>query len=172
MLEKTSGKIIAIAVVFIAAGLAFYLVYMQQQAQPVEQEPELDLGEIPTVEEGVGSGALAPNAGTCPNQATQYDKDLCWLWQATDERNADLCDNIQARVVISNCVDGIARTLADTEICGRKFPNDDYLRYHCIIQVARENLDYSLCDQMPPGYKTMCVTNLEMEEGIWSPPTE
>jgi len=165
MLEKTSDKIIAIAVVFIAAGLAFYLVYMQQQSQPIEQEPELDLGDIPTVEEGVGSGALAPNAGTCPNQATQYDKDLCWLWQAADEKDFVLCDNIQEKPLRINCIEGIARDTVNDKICGQKFSDNEILLYDCITQVARENLDYSLCDKMPEFYKEKCTDILRLEEG-------
>jgi len=165
-------KIAIALIVFVAIGLAFFFLYGQQQSQPIEEDFEPDFGPVPGVV--VEPGNLAPTAGNCPNQATQEDKDLCWMWQAGEEKNVRLCDNIVGEIgaggvkVESNkviCIEAVAIELLDEGICKQEFTNNNDRLYHCITVVAANKLDYSLCDNMPAVYKERCLKELEEEEG-------
>lgn len=165
-------KILTGLIVFVAIGLVFFFLYGQQQSQPIEEEFEPDLGPIPGVV--VEPGNLAPTAGNCPNQPTQEDRDLCWMWQAGEEKNVRLCDNIVGETGAGGvkvdskkiiCIEAVAIELADEGICRQEFANNNDRLYHCIAVVAANKLDYSLCESMPAVYKERCVKELEEEEG-------
>jgi len=163
-LQKT---IIGAAIAFIAIGIILFVLYQEQEALPLEEDYEPDLGPIPGVELGTGSGHEAPVIGNCPNLETQYDKDLCWSFQAGHEKDAELCNNIEgtSRKVI--CINAVARELLDTEICAQGFPENQDRFYACLTQIARDALDYAACDSMPSPYKEKCVRAVEDEEGIF-----
>jgi hypothetical protein len=168
-------KIVIALIVFIAIGLAFFFLYGQQQSQPVEGDFEPDLGPVPGVV--VEPGNLAPTSGNCASQATQEDKDLCWSWQAGDEKNVRLCDNIkgepgaggtinESKKVI--CIEAVAIELLDEGICKQELNENNDWMYDCITVVAREKMDDGLCNAMPSPYKEKCITALQ-EEGSGTP---
>ncbi len=158
------------AIVFIAIVVLSFYLYQQQLSQPVEEEFEPDFGAIATVEEGTGTpGIEAPTYGNCPNIESQYDRDLCWSWQAGEEKNVRLCDNIQGESRKVICIEVVAIELLDTQICSQEFPDNKDRLYSCITGIAREELDYSLCEAMPPPYKGRCLYALEEEERLYPP---
>jgi len=157
-------------IVLIVIGVVLLLLYQQQQSQPLEQEYEPDLGPIPGVYvEPSPDSATGFTYGNCPNLATQSDRDLCWSFQAGEDKDVELCNNISeiARKVI--CVEAVARELVDTRICEDAFPDNQDRLYHCITEIARDKLDYSLCDNMPQPYKDRCIRVCEEEEGLYLP---
>ncbi|MCX6798537.1 MAG: hypothetical protein NTW59_00355 [Candidatus Diapherotrites archaeon] len=165
MLEKTGDKIIALVIVFAITGIAFYLLYTQQQAQPMEEEPVIDLGDTPFAEEGAYASDTAPIAGTCNQQPTQLDHDLCWLYQAADEGNVDLCSNIDDNSTKITCIAGIAVDTTNKNICGRLNYNEA-LFYWCITGIAKDMGEYSYCETMPDFYKRKCVLQVDQELGV------
>ena len=157
--------IFGVVIAFIVIGIVSFALYQQQQSQPIEEEYEPDFGFSPTVEEGMAStGSGDEPWGDCSSLSTQGSRDLCWSFLAGDEQNVRLCDNIVevSRKVI--CIEAVAIVLLDESICEQEWPDNLDRRYRCVRNVARENLDYSLCDSMPQIYKDKCIVALEAED--------
>lgn len=168
MLEKASERAVLVLVIFIAAGAAVFLLYAQQQSQPIEEEPDLDLGDMPTVEEGVGTvdAEHAPVIGNCPNVQGQQSRDLCWMMQGLEEEDLDACRQVEDNSRRIVCIRGIARARLDSGVCEQEFSGNETQKYICISEVAREKLDYGMCNEMPQPFDERCVWMLQFAEGI------
>ncbi len=163
--------VLGAAVAFVVAGLAFFYLYQEQESQPLEVEFEPDLGGIPTVVV-TDSGNPVPSPGNCDNLPSQYEKNLCWGFQAGLEQNVRLCDNIVPETRPNNtvdesdkvvCIEAVARELLDPSICEQEFIGNTDRRYHCLTQIARDEGEYDLCNRMPQPYKDKCIRAVDDE---------
>ncbi|MBN2067304.1 MAG: hypothetical protein JW744_02455 [Candidatus Diapherotrites archaeon] len=152
MLQKIA---VAAVVAFVLLGAVIFYLNQQQASQPVEDEFEPDFGETPGIVVSLGNPAPVP--GNCPNLESSYDRDLCWSFQAGEEKNVRLCDNIVGEARNAICIEEVARQLFDKSICEQEFPSNVDRKYHCITQLAREQAEYTLCNQMPSPYKEKCA---------------
>jgi len=160
--------IIGAILAFIVFSAIVFVLYQQQEAEPVqangldeiyEHSQSFDEEDLVPVEQG-------SILSECGSQETQYKRDLCWLFEATEEVNGEKCLNIEERPVRIDCV----RTVAvDTEgenqeklaVCNQYFSDDEPQRFMCHSTIAKEFLDYSICDAMPiqpNNYKEHCVS--------------
>jgi hypothetical protein len=99
------GAIVAVVVV---SGIVF-LLYEQQESQPLEQEYESSFGDTPFDEEETIPIELGGVLDECGSQGSGYLRDLCWLFLAGEELDAGKCLNIVERPVRIDCIRGIAR---------------------------------------------------------------
>jgi len=197
MEQKTAiGVLIAIIVV---CGIIFVL-YQQQESQPLEEEYEPDFGPVPGVEIDYAAPVPGSILDECGTQETQYKRDLCWRFEAYDEMNAEKCLNIEENSDRVICIRAIARDFQSepvlekeavcdsyfTEssakafscyeallpeirseklaICNQYFKDGEMQLYRCHAEVARELLDYSVCDAIPKqAYKDNCYFIIDFE---------
>lgn len=101
---------------FIIFSAIVLVLYQQQESQPVEEGYEPDLGELPFIDESelqpVEPGSVL---GTCGTQATQYDRDFCWFFEAVEEFDAEKCLNVEERPRRIDCIRAIARDFESEE---------------------------------------------------------
>jgi hypothetical protein len=202
---KTKIVLGAILAFVIFSAIVFVL-YQQQEAQPLEEEYEPNLGELPFIDEAdlkpVGAGSVLADCGT---QATQYDKDFCWFFEAVEEFDADKCLNVEERPRRIDCIRAIARDFESEQtqqgfedcnasfyqdimgyldcvdrlvprmgdeklaICDKHFSDDETQRYRCHAEIARELMDYSICEAIPPSkknYRDNCFWIVDLENPL------
>jgi hypothetical protein len=202
------GAIVGLVVI---SGIVF-LLYQQQESQPLEQEYEPSFGDTPFDEEELKPIESGGVLDECGSQGTQYLRDLCWLFLAGDELDASKCLNIVERSARIDCIRGVAKafeseattkeleacaqllapaqddedlaadnlgrfydcldaiepTLKEDKlaICNRYLADDEPQLYMCHSEIARELLDYSICDAMPTSpnnYMEHCIWILDSE---------
>ena len=190
------GAVIAVIIVF---GLVFVL-YQQQESMPKEEDFELDLGPVPTVE--VENTPVEPGSilNDCGTQENSYLADECWLFEAYSELDAEKCLNIGERPRRIDCIRAIARDFESEDlresiglcdsyfgesaekalscfenilpkmrseklaICNKFFADDEPQKFRCHAEVARELLDYSICDDMQKqNYRDNCYFIVDFE---------
>ncbi|MFA4855717.1 MAG: hypothetical protein WC634_03975 [archaeon] len=99
-----AGAIIAL----IAIAAIVFVLYQQQEAQPLEQDYEPTYDNL-----GYDEQALVPleensPLDECGTQTTSYMRDLCWLFKAGEEFDASKCLNIESRPTRIDCIRSIA----------------------------------------------------------------
>jgi hypothetical protein len=104
-------RIIAVAIIaLIAIAAIVFVLYQQQEAQPLEQDYAPDYNNL-----GYDTQDLVPLEENsildeCGTQTTSYMRDLCWLFEAGDEFDASKCLNIESRPAKIDCIREIAAT--------------------------------------------------------------
>ncbi len=189
---------------FIVFSAIVFALYQQQEAQPIEEEYEPDLGELPFIDEAnldpVEPGSVL---GKCGTQATAFDRDFCWFFEALDEADPDKCLEVEERPRRIDCIRAIARDFESEQtqqgfedcnasyyedifgyldcidglvpkmgkeklaICNEYFENDETQRYRCHAEVARELLDYSICEAIEKkNYRDNCIWIVDLENPL------
>lgn len=164
---------VGIILAFIVFSAVVFVLYQQQEAQP---PPEDNLDEIFKSSQSFVEEDLVPvERGSilleCGTQESEGKRDLCWLFEATAEVNAAKCMNIVERPARIDCL----RTVAvDTEgsiveklgVCDQYLSDDEPQRFMCHSTVAKEFLEYSICEAMPEqpnNYKAHCISIVDGE---------
>ncbi len=162
-----------IVLAFIAISAIVFVLYQQQESQPLVQDYEPDFDQLAFVEEDLVPVEPGSILLQCGLQETQYKRDLCWLFEATAEVNAEKCTNIAERPVRIDCIRTVAvdtggETAEKLAVCNAYLSDDEPQLYMCHSTVARDLLDYSICEAMPEkpnDYKAHCIWIVDSETG-------
>lgn len=159
--------LIGIALGFILISAIIFVLYQQQESvvpnDDFGPEDEFEIYDD-TYYAPVEQGSILDECGT---QETQYKRDLCWRFEAFDTMNPALCLNIGEYSDRIICIRAIAR---DTEgkgamlsVCDQYIKDDEAQRYRCHSEVAKELIDYGICDAMPEAYREICLRLVDAE---------
>jgi len=161
-------RIFAVVLAFIVFSTIVFVLYQQQESLV----PDGDFGPASEDEiydeeyySPVVQGSILAECGT---QETQYKRDMCWKFDAFDAMDPGFCLNIENYADRVICVRTIARGTQGGKgemlaVCNDYLSDDDFQRYRCQAEVAKELLDYSICDAMPFDYKAICVSLVDAE---------
>lgn len=99
---------IGIALAFVAFSAIAFVLYQQQQNQPLEQDYKKEFSDIDFTE-----GELSPVSEDsilhgCGALQTLAEKDLCLALESTSEQNADKCTLISERPARIDCIRAVA----------------------------------------------------------------
>ena len=170
MLQRIAiGAIVA----FIAVSAIVFVLYQQQESQPLVQDHDPVLLDFPVDEQ-----PIAPEQGSillqCGTQETQYKRDLCWMFEASDGLDASKCLKIVERPVRIDCIRVVAKLFESPETsqqiaaCEESFSEEIPSLFKCLEvlepQIRAEKLsvcDSFLSDDVPQLY--MCRSEVAKE---------
>ena len=151
------GKTIAIGAVlaFVAFSAIVFVLYQQQQSQPLEQDYEKEFSDLGFVEEELTPVAGGSILQGCGALQTQAEKDICLALEAGNEQNAEKCLLISEKPAQIDCIRAVAvdfesdSTKEEMALCD-EIPVEDYAAYlDCanplLPQMTQEKL--SVCNK-------------------------
>jgi len=197
----------AVLILIVAAG-AIFVLYQQQEDQPQVQDYPYEFEDLPPDE----TDYVTPEPGSilqgCGSQETQYGKDMCWLFEASEELNAEKCKNIAEEPTKIDCIRGVAidymsnssrskalqceesysdnltqlfhcldsmlpvLTVEKLGICNQFLLGNETQLYLCKTGVAKELVDYTICETMPTNFKENCIHQVSTEDLILGKPSD
>lgn len=161
-------KIFGAVLAFIIVSLIVFVLYQQQEALvpdsdfgPVSEDEIYDEDYYAPVEQG-------SVLDECGSQETRYKRDLCWRFDAFEAMDPELCLNIEANADKIICIRTVAIDVGGGKrdmlaVCDKYIVGNEFQRYRCHSEVAKELIDYSICDAMPLEYKGICVALVDSE---------
>ncbi len=161
------GAVLAV----IAISAIIFVLYQQQEQQDPFQEYEPPFDDLGVAEGNFNPTGPEQTLDECGTQDNQYDRDFCWKFEAFAELNASKCLNIEENSEKIICIRAIARDIGITvedkvAICDAFLSNDEPQRYLCYTEVAREMVDYGVCESMPSApndYRQTCIEAVDLE---------
>ena len=168
IINSMDRKIVIGAILaFVVISVIVFVMYQQQEDYVQEEdfgpEEEADIHDG-TYYEPVEQGSILDE---CGSQETQYKRDMCWKFEAFDYLDPERCLNIEENSDKIICLRTIAR---DTEgkgamlaVCNQYLADDAFQKYRCHSEVAKELIDYTICDAMPLEHQGICFNLVDAE---------
>lgn len=168
-------RIIAVAIIaVIAIAAIIFVLYQQQEAQPLEQDYEPNYDDLGYEEQDLVPLEENSLLEECGTQTTSYMRDMCWLFEAGYEFDASKCLNIESRPTRIDCIREIAATYQSEALQAKLDACDSLMQesmapfYDCLgkleSQVRAEKT--AICDKYLQDDKTqlyMCHSTVAEE---------